>query len=179
MNPLLLAGLGAAALVLGFSSRASASTPASLNRSAGQKIGGDPIRNGVDRYDENLLPSFQKQLVVLFARMRARGFDPFLWEGKRSPERAKQLSQTGTGIERSLHINGAAVDIVSESKLWNAGAAFWAALQEEAEALGLISGRAFTSKDLPHVQAVKVSEQTAFRKLSQSEQDDFIAGRLV
>jgi hypothetical protein len=131
--------------------------------------GGLPIRLGVDRDPKKLLPGFAKKIETLMQRMRARGFEPELWEGRRSASRAKALSVVGTGVADSMHIYGAAVDIVDKNKLWNASPAFWAALGEEAERLGLTWGGRWTKVDKPHVQAIAVSKQNAFRAMTDAQ----------
>lgn len=143
--------------------------------------GGAPIRAGVDRDPKKLIPSFAKKLNVLFARMRAQGFDPMLWEGYRTPARADALATKGTGIHLSMHSYGAAADIVSESKLWNASPAFWQALGREAKALNLTWGGDWTgdNHDAPHVQALTVGEQNAFRAMGPNERSAFVTARLA
>lgn len=144
-------------------------------------FGGAPLRAGVDRDPKKLIPSFAKKLNILFARMRARGFDPLLWEGYRTPARAAELATKGTGIRLSMHSYGAAADILSESKLWNASPAFWKALGEEATALGLVWGGYWSDedKDRPHVQAVALEDQDGFRAMGPSERSAFVASRLA
>lgn len=98
-----------------------------------------------------------------------------LWEGYRSPERAAQLAKRGTGIARSMHCLGCAADIVHEDKLWAAPAAFWEALGEEAERLGLTWGGRFKRADKPHVQAIPVHEQERFRAMTGDERKSRVA----
>lgn len=86
-------------------------------------------------------------------RLRERGFDPLVFETRRSVERQRWLYGQGrskwqcikAGISpayshkgpivtytlKSIHLVGKAADIISESNLWN-DAAFFAALKEEA-----------------------------------------------
>lgn len=166
----LWAGLGVGALVLLSAGTAAAASPSSIfNR---YSFGGRSIKKGIDRDPENLLPPFARKIEKLFQRMRARGFKPMLWEGYRSPQRAAALAskEGSTAIKRSMHIHGAAVDIVDADRLWNASPAFWSALGEEARKLGLTWGGVWRSKDRPHVQAVTVAEQPAFRRMSDREQ---------
>lgn len=145
---------------------------------AAYTFGGKMLRSGVDRDPNKLLPGFAKKVDLLFKAMRARGFRPMLWEGYRTPERAAQLSEQGVGIANSLHIYGAAADIVDESTApdyWKGAPGFWTALGEEAEKLGLTWGGRWTKRDLPHVQAIPVAQQVAFRKMSRSEQEKVVA----
>jgi hypothetical protein len=161
-----LAGLGALALTL---------------RSARYTFGGDPVRAGVDRDPAKLQPAFARKVEKVFQGMRARGFEPMLWEGYRTPARAAELSVRGTGISDSLHANGIAVDVV-DGALWAAGrdpwaasAAFWAALGQEYERQGITWGGRFSRGDRPHGQAIPVSMQAAFRSASPSEQTRMVA----
>lgn len=111
--------------------------------------------DGLNRDPGRLLPAFADRLELLFAAMRARGFDPVLHEGWRSKARAKMLAATGKGIEDTLHNYGAAVDIISASKLWS-DMKFFEALAEESRKVGLYPGWDWEGdkKDPPHVQAV-------------------------
>ncbi len=137
--------------------------------------GGDPRRSDVDRDPQKLLPGFADKLNRLFIRMRARGFQPYLWEGYRSPQRAAELAAKGTGIRFSMHTLGAAGDIVDANALWGASPAFWRALCQEADRLGLTWGGAWISSDRPHVQALTVSDQVAFRAMTPTQQAQFVA----
>lgn len=85
-----------------------------------------------------------------------------LWEGYRTPERAKLLAAQGVGVADSMHSYGAAVDIVSRSKLWS-DPAFFAVLGQEAEALGMTWGGRFSRVDRPHVQAVPYAAERALK----------------
>lgn len=128
----------------------------------------DDIQKGLSRDPNRLLPSFARKVEVLFQRLRARGLDPMLNEAYRTPERARRLAQAGTGIADSMHSYGAAVDIVDRRLYWNAPA-FFRALGEEAEALGLTWGGRFSRVDMPHVQAVPVKAQNAIRASANPE----------
>lgn len=147
----------------------------------GYSYGGAPVRSGVDRDPKKLLPAFAKKVDKLFAAMRARGFQPMLWEGYRTPARAAELEKTGAGVSDSMHSYGAAVDVV-DGKLWAQGldpwkttAAFWKALGEEAERLGLTWGGRFTRADTPHVQAVSIAKQNALRSATPAERQQMVA----
>lgn len=132
-------------------------------------FGGEPMRGTIDRDPEKLLPGFAAKVEILFQRLRARGLDPLLWEGYRSPERALELAARGVGVVNSMHCYGAAVDIVERSKLWSAPPAFWDAVGEESERLTLTWGGRFARVDRPRVQLVPVREQAAFRALTDAE----------
>lgn len=139
--------------------------------------GGPPRRKGVDRDPARLLKPFANKLNTLFRRMRARGFQPMLWEGRRSAERAETLAKRGTGIKLSMHVLGAAVDIVdgSTSNPWKASPGFWTALGQEARKLGLTWGGDWAKGDFPHVQALAVNQQTAFRRMTPGQRASFVA----
>jgi hypothetical protein len=168
----LAVGVGIAVLAAKRGSTAGSST-------SGASIGGPSVRSGVNRDDSTLLPAFRKKMVTLFERMRARGYDPYLWEAKRSRERAIELANKGTGITLSMHLYGAAADVVSESSLWSPPQDFWKALRDEATKLGLVSGFDWTNPDKPHVQAITVIEQAAFRKMDDWDQERFVGSRLA
>ena len=117
-----------------------------------------------------LVPAFADRVVLLVARMRARGHDAVVWETYRTPERAAKFAEAGVGSADSMHCYGLAADIISEASAWNAPADFWAALGEEARKLGLVWGGDWHGQqrphgDKPHVQAIRVSEQRAFRAM--------------
>jgi len=101
----------------------------------------------VNRDPKKLLPSFAWKVELLFRRMRARGFDPVLNEGTRTPARAAALGKDAT----DLHLYGAAVDILSARSLDDP--AFFKALGEEAGDLSLTWGGSF-HYELNHVQAL-------------------------
>ena len=101
-----------------------------------------PIQN-----DMRLLwEPFQKKIEVLLERMKKRGFDPKVFETKRSLDRQKWLYGYGrthhigckpkTWTMKSRHISGKAADIISKSKFWN-WPEFFSALRHEAVTLGL------------------------------------------
>jgi hypothetical protein len=89
----------------------------------------------------NLWIPFYQRVRTLFEAMRRRGFDPVIFEGKRSQERQDWLynysrlfaigkkPKTWTRTA-SKHLVGKAVDVVSKKSLW-ANPAFYQALQEE------------------------------------------------
>jgi hypothetical protein len=144
---------------------------------SGYSFGGPPLRAGVDREPANLLPAFAAKVEKLFQAMRARGFEPLLWEGLRTPARAAKLAAGGTGSENSLHVLGGAVDVVDGStapNYWTGAPGFWGALGVEAERLGLTWGGRRTRVDLVHVQAVPVAQQTAFRAASPAERNRMV-----
>ncbi len=152
------------------------SPPDDADTPDGYSYGGEPLRNGISRDPERLLPGFAAKVELLFRALREDGHDPMLWEGYRSEARALKLSQRGTGIKMSMHCLGAAVDIVDAEGMWAASPEFWDAIGDEAEALGLTvlyrNGRRI---DRPHVQAIPIREQRAFRRLTAAERRDRVA----
>lgn len=163
---------------------------AKLRKSSRWSYGGAPFEvddsmggGTVYRDPSQLLPTFADTLEVLFQRLRARGLDPELYEGLRSEERAARLQELGfsqTG-SKSVHCWGAGADIVSASKGWSDDA-FFDALGEEAQALGLTWGGSWTTLvDKPHVQAVPTSAQGTLRSLAylSPEADQLVASYLA
>lgn len=143
--------------------------------------GGGFIGKGIygrDTDPQKLLPTFAGQLETLFRRLRDKGWDPVLWEAYRSPERVALTVKTGTGVTNSLHPYGAAADIRRLSNPNAPGAAFWAALGAEAEALGLTWGGRFSKDDPAHVQAITVAEQKRFQSLPDAAaREAYLQGR--
>ncbi len=150
---------------------------------SGRQGASDPLgdgiarRKGVDRDPRKLLPSFRQRLGLVFEALRARGFNPLLWEGFRTPQRAAELADAGEyrAKKNSLHILGAAADVVDATKLWNAPPGFFKALGEEAVRHGLTWGGDFGDPD--HVQAVKVKDQAGLR--AALDKDVFVKERLA
>lgn len=115
-----------------------------------------------DRSLERLAPQFRAKVALLLARMHARGFTAIVAEAFRSDDRQAylfgfgRLYDDGRGIVTkarsaafSYHGYGLAVDIVDATLGWDAPAAFWTALREEAEALGLTSGDDWDHDGIP------------------------------
>lgn len=138
---------------------------------------GGPNRGEISRDPKLLLPAFAARLAVLFRRMRARGFDPMLFEGWRSPARAAALAAKGTGKLISTHTAGAGADIVSASKLWS-DPAFFVALGQEAEAIGLSWGGRFHDADLNHVQAVSPKNEATLVAKAPAARNAYVASLL-
>ncbi len=132
-----------------------------------------PAATSLDVEDdlELLQPTFRGKVRTLIRRMNDRGFDAHVFETWRSRARNKVLSERGTGISPNadgsipigMHELGLAVDVVSRSKLWSPGQAFWTALGAEAKALGLNWGGTWSDPDMPHVQAVPPAKQNEMR----------------
>lgn len=113
------------------------------------------------RYDliEETASYLHKRIRNILSRMRARGFDPQVWETYRTQERqwylygkgrtAAQLKKAHVDVKyaqpslsvvtktlNSLHRKRKAADIVSKSRLWN-WPEFYVALKEEAKREGM------------------------------------------
>jgi hypothetical protein len=128
---------------------------------------------------DGLAPLFRLQVESVVLNLTKRGFDPFVFETLRVAERQWWIYGCGRSVEqciaagvpkmyawsggrivtsasshlKSVHGHGLAVDIISKSKMWDAPTAFWAALGEAAEALGLTwGGRWQHPHDVPHIQ---------------------------
>lgn len=132
-----------------------------------------------------LLPSFRVRVEEMLAAMKKRGFEPLVWETLRTPERAEMLSKEGKSKNgaRSMHVSAdgfsAAVDVICAKRKWE-HPEFFKALGEEARKLGLSWGGDWaTFKDLPHVQAIAVKEQAAFRALKTALEKDAFVQRVL
>lgn len=119
---------------------------------------------------ELLHPLFMPRVVDMLAEVRAAGFDPKVHETLRSFERAAELKLRGTGVEKSMHCYGLAVDVIDRSKKWNATPLFWATLGKAAKRQGLVWGGPWGDK--PHVQAVPVRLQAQIRAAKTPAQID-------
>lgn len=133
----------------------------------------------LERSLDALSPAFKRKVELVLAEMIEEGFDPLVWETKRSFERAEAMNakKQGRAIKLSMHCFGLAVDIVHRTLRWEAPPAFWNALGRIAKKHGLIWGGDFTKidpkdpkgirripdPDRPHIQAVRISMQTRVR----------------
>ncbi|MGQ9455086.1 MAG: hypothetical protein ACUVRS_09220 [Armatimonadota bacterium] len=94
----------------------------------------------------SLWEPFRRRVERLLVRMLEAGFDPVVFEARRSPDRQKWLYGYGrthhkhakpvTWTMNSRHLSGKAVDIISKSRGWN-WPEFYAVLKVEAARLGL------------------------------------------
>lgn len=94
-----------------------------------------------------LQPYVAERVKRILTRMVERGFDPYVFESRRSKERQEWLYGIGrthsfdrkpvTWTKNSKHIDGKAVDIISDRHKWNAPPAFWTALWQEANREGM------------------------------------------
>jgi hypothetical protein len=103
-----------------------------------------------------LLPTFRASVVRVVARMQALGFEPVVFDTLRTLEEAARNAAKGTGILNSLHLYGAACDVICNVHGWTCNAKrckFYTVLRRVALAEGCCIGPA---GDLPHFQAIPV-----------------------
>ncbi len=142
--------------------------------------GGPGMKRDINRDPNKLIPAFASKLEMLFTIVREEGYDPYFWEGLRSKERAARLARKGTGIKMSMHCYGAAGDIVeADLTPWDVPRGFWDCISDTAESLKLVvlyrKGR---RRDRPHVQALPVSAQGKFRRMTDKQRVEYIGNRL-
>lgn len=95
---------------------------------------------------DSLEPYVAGRVRRILDRLTRQGWDPVVFEARRTPERQRWLYGVGrthslgrqpvTRTLRSRHLTGKAVDIVSRSRGWGDGR-FFDALKEAAEAEGM------------------------------------------
>jgi len=116
---------------------------------------------------------------IIIERLRARGFQPKIFYGWRSPAVQRKIYEAGNSkVLFSFHNamkngqpNSYGADIVDERWHWEQGTkrereSFWAALGEEAKNLGLIWGGDWKFKDVAHVQLLKNRELAKVKRES-------------
>lgn len=137
------------------------------------KLPAPPKEVPVNRDVLTLAPKFRAAVEELLMRHRAYGHDPIVFETLRTEERQRFIYgfgrdyDDGRGVvtysqsaDETWHAFGLAVDIISQSKQWDAPKRFWRDLETIAESLGLVSGRDWDGDDAtkerfvdsPHVQ---------------------------
>lgn len=117
-----------------------------------------PVRKDL----ELLAPKFKRKVLQLLIAMTERGFDPVVAETMRDEARQRFLYgfgreyDDGRGVvtkaataDTTWHGFGLAVDIISRSKAWGAPEAFWSALMEECNRLGLCHGNDWDGDGVP------------------------------
>jgi len=123
-----------------------------------------PSLKSADRDWSKLDPVFARTVLMVIARMEARGYPVTLLEGYRSPERQDVLAASAVRVTnarayQSRHQFGFAADLapirdgrlhVSEREAWAMQA--YIALGEEAEAAGLVWGGRWELRDYGHVE---------------------------
>lgn len=121
-----------------------------------------PTEVPVSNHMDELAPRFRLAVLELLRRLRARGFDPIVFETVRTEERQRFLYgfgreyDDGRGVvtkantaTTTWHGFGLAVDIISATDRWNAPDAFWSALTEECNAIGLCHGNDWDGDGVP------------------------------
>lgn len=142
----------------------------------GRPNGKDAWGNVIYRDPSGVVPAFADKIERVMRRLRARGFDAVVSEAYRTPARAQRLNEGGTGIAKSLHSYGGAVDIVDRKFGWETSAAFKNAVVEEVEREGLMSGRRFSNKDdWAHAQAVTPQRTAAFIAANSEQRNRMVA----
>ncbi len=135
-----------------------------------------------------LLPSFAIVVRRLLDAMRARGFDPVPFDTLRTPKEAAKFATKGVGSRNSMHLYGAACDVICGAHGWDCRehkCLFFGTLGSEAEALGLTWGGRFRDRtgrkrfDGPHVQACTVAQQGAVRAISDWHERDRLVARML
>lgn len=110
-----------------------------------------------------LLPSFRPVAERIFARLQELGFRPVVFDTLRTTEEALADAKKGTGVVDSMHLYGAACDIICNLHGWSCkakGCKFFTALRRLALAECCIGPEG----DMPHFQAVPVGRwQQAIR----------------
>ena len=133
-----------------------------------------------------LLPTFRPKVQTVLDRMKARGFDPVMFCGHRTPEEALRNAAKKTGIVKSMHLYDAAADIICNVHGWACSTkkggdhGFFKALGEEVIATGSVWGGDWNSNhrqeehdtDLVHMQGVDATPeaQNAMRALGTGEE---------
>lgn len=115
---------------------------------------------------ELLAPGFRRKLLLVIAKMKARGWNPVITETLRTNERQAFLYGFGRDYDdgrgvvtaaptnaRSWHGFGLAADLKSGDHEWDdTPEDFWTALADCARAENLTTGADWRAKDKPHVQ---------------------------
>lgn len=142
----------------------------------GRPNGKDQWGNIIYRDPSGIVPALADKIEIVIQRLRARGFDAVVAEAYRTPARAERLDEGGTGIAKSLHSYGGAVDIVDRKLAWGATTAFKNAVVEEVERVGLMSGRRFSNRDdWAHAQAVHTAQVPAFIAANMEQRNRMVA----
>lgn len=169
------AGAVTALVVLGGATKGLSSSSSS-RWTWGRPNGKDAWGNVIYRDPTSVVPVFADKIERVMRRLRARGFDAVVSEAYRTPARAQRLNEGGTGIVKSLHSYGGAVDIVDRKLGWETSAAFKNAVVEEVEREGLMSGRRFSNKDdWAHAQAVTPQRTAAFIAANVEQRNRMVA----
>jgi len=121
-----------------------------------------------------LLPAMQVKVQALLDVLTAQGFKPVLFDGMRTAAEAAKNAAKGAGVIDSMHLYGAAADLICADHGWNCdkhGCKFFKALVPAAEELGFVSGYYFRKVDTCHVQGLRVSDQQRMRDLGKGPEN--------
>jgi murein DD-endopeptidase MepM/ murein hydrolase activator NlpD len=129
---------------------------------------------------DGLLPSFRDKVVQLIALMQDSGYDPIPYSVLRTPAEAAANAENNIGIENSMHIYGAAVDILSASS-GGKNPEFFEKLGYYAESLGLTWGGRFNVErdERAHVQAIPIQYQKKLREIDTVEARDIFVSSFL
>lgn len=117
-----------------------------------------------------LAPTFRERVEKIVDSLEKQGFEPLVWETLRTRERGRYLEKKGASRngDRSMHIYGAACDIICKKHKWQCkkhGCKFFQALGKTSKRHRVYWGGDWrTIVDLPHIQGVPVSLQNAVRR---------------
>lgn len=124
-----------------------------------------------------LPPTMQVHVQSVIDQLKATGFKPILFDGMRTKAEALKNAAKGTGRPDSIHMYGAASDLICDDHGWQCRkfkCKFYQNLKRIASAEGFVCGADFHSVDEPHIQAVMVFMQQKFRELPDDERDEAI-----
>lgn len=125
-----------------------------------------------------LLPSFQPEVQAVLDHMTGLGFKPVLFDGLRTPEEALKNEANGKGKANSIHIYGAAADVICDEHGWSCAqkkCKFYTKLVGVVRSRGLVTGADFHDKqgrpkvDQPHFQAVLPKDEAKMRAFGAGE----------
>jgi hypothetical protein len=119
-----------------------------------------------------LLPAFQPVVEKIFAHLQDLGFEPVVFDTLRTQAEADHNAAKGTGSKNSMHLYGAACDLVCNQHSWKChvhGCKFYEQLRQ----LALKHAYIGPEGDFPHFQALPVSQQALFRRLTESQRNAF------
>lgn len=137
-----------------------------------------------------LLPSFAILVRRVLQAMRDKGYDPVPFDTLRTQKEADKFAARGVGSARSMHLYGAACDVICGAHGWDCGrhrCKFFETYGDVVESLGLTWGGNFDRDrkrrdrkyDAPHMQACTVGEQDAVRAIADWAERDRYVSRLM
>lgn len=129
-----------------------------------------------------LLPTFRASVEGVIRRVRSAGHNPCLFDTLRTVEEAKRNAARGKGIVRSMHLYGAAADVICNIHGWDCAknkCEFYRVLADAVAAEKLVHGKYFTRVDEPHMQGIRVAHQDEMRLLGVEPESAFARDVLV